>query len=73
MGVLNFVCYVLMVFNIFGRLFRFLKVCWVVIFFWFIDGNLMYLCFILYKVLRVFLIVLIMIVLLKLKFEVIVI
>lgn len=73
MGVFIFMCVLLIVFIRFGRLVKFLNVCWVVRMFMLIDGNLMYLFFKLYNVLMIFCIVLMMVVLLMLKFGFIVI
>ena len=69
MGVLIFICHLLMAPNTFGRLLRFLRVCRVAIFPRFIDGNLMYSCFISHKATST---ASIMVVLPMLKFEAIV-
>ena len=72
MGVLIFICHLSMAPNTFGRLLRFLKVCRVAIFPWFIDGNLMYSCFISHKASTTSSTASIMVVLPMLKFEAIV-
>ena len=72
MGVLIFICHLSMAPNTFGRLLRFFKVCRVAIFPRFIDGNLMYSCFISHKASTTSLTASIMVVLPMLKFEAIV-